>query len=198
MVQQKQSVSLVLASSSPYRRQLLQRLGLDFQSCSPAINESRKEGETAEDFVARLALEKARCMANEYPGAVIIGSDQVAILADEILTKPEDHYRAVAQLEKLSGREVCFLTGVCVLNAKSGREQSGVVSCYVSFRMLEGEEIERYLRAEKPYDCAGSFKSEGLGISLLRSMRCDDPTSLIGLPLIRLAGMLRKEGISVP
>jgi len=198
MVQQKKSVPLVLASSSPYRRQLLQRLGLDFQSRSPAIDESHKEGETAEDLVTRLALEKARCMTKVYPDAVIIGSDQVAILADEILTKPGDHDRAVTQLEKLSGNEVRFLTGVCVLNAASGREYSDIVPCYVSFRTLKEEEIERYLLAEKPYDCAGSFKSEGLGVSLLQSMRADDPTALIGLPLIRLAGMLREEGFNVP
>lgn len=198
MVQQKQSVPLVLASSSPYRRQLLQRLGLDFRTCSPAIDESRKNGETAEDLVTRLAREKAQCMAKDYPDAVIIGADQVATMEDGILTKPGDHDRAVLQLKKLSGREVCFLTGLCVLNVKSGREQSGMVPCYVRFRTLEENEIERYLQAEKPYDCAGSFKSEGLGISLLQSLRGDDPTALIGLPLIRLAGMLREAGFNLP
>ncbi len=189
---------LILASSSPYRQELLVRLKIPFLCQSPEIDETALDGEDATALVMRLSEQKARKIAEFHPAAIIIGSDQVALLKDNILTKPGNHDKARQQLEQLSGQNVVFKTGLCVVNAKSGSIQTGYVPFAVKFRELEADEIERYLSKEKPYNCTGSFKSEGLGISLLEKMTGDDPTALIGLPLIRLSVMLRNAGIALP
>jgi MAF protein len=191
--------ALLLASSSPYRRELLERLRLPFTWLSPSIDESRREGEAAIDLVKRLAEEKARALATDQPDHLIIGSDQVAVLGSgQILGKPHDLPRAQQQLRAASGSSVTFLTGLALLNTSSGRCQVDCVPFTVHFRQLGDEQILRYLQREQPFDCAGSFKSEGLGISLFRSTEGEDATSLIGLPLIRLVDMLLNEGIEVP
>lgn len=188
---------LILASSSPYRRELLDRLGLDYSTVSPDIDESARPGETPAALVERLAEQKARAVGESHPG-LIIGSDQVATVDDEILGKPGNHERAVAQLTRLSGRQVTFHTGVCLLDTEHHEAQVDVVPFRVQFRSLGAGQIERYLRTEQPYNCAGSFKSEGLGITLFEKMSGDDPTALIGLPLIRLTGMLGNAGVDLP
>lgn len=191
--------ALLLASSSPYRRELLERLRLPFTSQSPSIDESRREGEAAIDLVKRLAEEKARTLATDHPDHLIIGSDQVAVLGSgEILGKPHDLPRAQQQLRAASGSSVTFLTGLALLNTCTGRCQVDCVPFTVHFRPLSDEQILRYLQREQPFDCAGSFKSEDLGISLFRSTEGEDATSLIGLPLIRLVDMLLNEEIEVP
>lgn len=191
--------ALLLASSSPYRRELLERLQLPFTWQSPSIDESRREGEAAIDLVKRLAEEKARTLATDHPDHLIIGSDQVAVLGSgEILGKPHDLPRAQQQLRAASGSSVTFLTGLALLNTCTGRCQVDCVPFTVHFRPLSDEQILRYLQREQPFDCAGSFKSEGLGISLFRSTEGEDATSLIGLPLIRLVDMLLSERIEVP
>lgn len=194
----KNQPALILASSSPYRQELLARLKIPFLCQSPEIEETTLDGEDAAAAVMRLSEQKARKIAAFHPAAIIIGSDQVALLNDRILTKPGNHDKARQQLEQLSGQNVVFNTGLCVVNAKSGSIQTGYVPFAVKFRELDAGEIEHYLSKETPYDCAGSFKSEGLGISLLEKMTGDDPTALIGLPLIRLSAMLRNEGIALP
>lgn len=189
---------LVLASGSRHRRALLDRLGLDYQIRSPDIDESRRPGETPTDYVARLSIEKARAVATAYPDALIIGSDQASVLDGAVLGKPGGHDRARRQLLDSSGRRVEFLTGLTLLDSASGATQTAVVPFAVRFRQLEADEIERYLAREQPYDCAGSFKSEGLGVALFEAMEGEDPTALIGLPLIRLCEMLRAAGLQVP
>lgn len=188
---------LILASTSPYRRELLNRLGLAFETADPEVDESRRAGETPEALVQRLAEAKARAVAGRHPGALIIGSDQVAVIEEEILGKPGAHDAAVAQLRRLSGHRVTFLTGLCLLNSATGRVQLDMIPFHVVFRALNDRMIERYLKREQPYNCAGSFKSEGLGIVLFERLEGDDPTALIGLPLIRLSRMLEAEGLSV-
>ncbi len=188
---------LVLASTSPYRRRLLERLQVDFLAVAPDVNEERRAGEGAETLVRRLALAKARSVAGAHAGSLIIGSDQVAVLGGEILGKPGGHEAAVAQLRGASGREVDFFTGLCLLDVETGESQTAVVPFQVRFRALAPQRIERYLRREKPYDCAGSFKSEGLGIILFEKMHGDDPTALMGLPLITLTSMLERAGLQV-
>ncbi len=190
------SPPLILASSSPYRKELLSRLGLPFTCHNPDIDESGRTGESPVDLVTRLAEEKARAVRKSHSDAVVIGSDQVAVLNGQILTKPGNHENAVKQLAGMSGQGVVFLTGLCVLDPHN--IQTACITCEVVFRMLGMEEIERYLQLEQPYDCAGSFKSERLGISLFEKIECDDPTALIGLPLIRLSAMLRSAGLKVP
>ncbi|TBU86425.1 Maf family protein [Phytopseudomonas dryadis] len=189
---------LVLASSSPYRRELLARLRRPFEWAAPAIDESRREGETASDMVRRLAQEKARVLAGRYPRHLIIGSDQAAVLGDQILGKPHSHERAHAQLCAASGNSVTFLTGLALLDSERDTCQVDCIAYTVHFRQLSATQIDRYLRAEQPFDCAGSFKAEGLGISLFRGTEGSDVTSLIGLPLIRLVDMLQQAGIEVP
>jgi len=189
---------LVLASSSPYRKALLKRLGLAFRTVSPDIDETPQAGEPARRLVRRLAAAKAVRVAETSVDTLVIASDQVAELDGGIVTKPGNRKRAREQLLALSGREVHFLTEICVLNTKTERLQSDCIGIVAAFRELAEAEIERYLDREQPWDCAGAFKSETLGIALLRAMRGPDPTALIGLPLIRLAGMLRDEGLSVP
>lgn len=191
--------ALVLASTSPYRRELLERLGLPFVCTRPECDESPLPGEQPEALVRRLAAGKAASLVAHYPDAFIIGSDQVAVLPDgTLLNKPGDHETAQAQLRRCSGEPVTFLTGVCLLDAGSGHARVEVVAGEVRFRALSEPEIGRYLQAERPYDCAGAFKAERLGIALLAEMRLSDPTALIGLPLIRLAALLREAGLAVP
>ena len=190
---------LVLASSSPFRRELLARLGLVFLSDSPDIDEQRTPGEAPEALVQRLALEKARAVAGRHPGALVIGSDQVAVLEDgTVLGKPGSEERARQQLRQASGRSVTFLTGLCLYNAATEGYQLCCEPFRVHFRELSADAIASYIRKEQPLNCAGSFKSEGLGITLFRRLEGDDPNALIGLPLIRLTDMLAAEGVALP
>ncbi len=189
---------LVLASSSPYRRELLARLGLPFECAVPAVDETPRSGEPPRALALRLAPAKARAVSAAYPDALIIGSDQAADLDGEPIGKPGTHARAVEQLRRVSGRRVDFHTALTLLDAASGREQTDVVTVGVRFRTLSDSQIERYLLGEKPYDCAGSAKIEGLGITLVSAVDNDDPTALIGLPLIRLTTMLAAAGVVVP
>lgn len=190
--------SLVLASSSPYRRELLSRLRQPFEWAVPSIDEARREGESAENLVRRLAQEKALALAERFGEHLIIGSDQVAVLDGQVLGKPHDYRRAQAQLSAASGKSVTFLTGLALLDSRDGSCQVDCIPYTVHFRDLTAEQIERYLIAEEPYDCAGSFKAEGLGISLFRSTEGSDVNSLIGLPLIRLVEMLDTAGVQIP
>ncbi len=189
---------LLLASSSVYRQQLLNRLHLPFICSSPDIDESHRPNELAVELVKRLAEEKARALAASYPGHLIIGSDQVAALDDRIIGKPHTFENAREQLLAASGKRVSFLTGLALLNSETGRCQVDCVPFTVHMRELDIERIERYLRIEQPFDCAGSFKAEGLGVSLFPSTVGPDATSLVGLPLIRLVDMLLSEGVQVP
>ncbi|MGE4408368.1 Maf family protein [Pseudomonas sp.] len=189
---------LLLASSSRYRQELLSRLHLPFDSCAPQIDETPLPGEDAEQLVRRLAEYKARALAERYPDHLIIGSDQAAALGDSTLGKPHTFERAKQQLRAASGTSVRFLTGLALLDSGSGRIQVDCVPFTVHFRELDDSRIERYLKIEQPYDCAGSFKAEGLGISLFRATEGEDVTSLVGLPLIRLVDMLLNEGIEIP
>jgi MAF protein len=191
-------INLILASSSPYRRSLLQRLEIPFESESPDVDESQHKGETPTDLVLRLAEMKAAAIARVHPESLIIGSDQVAIAGDEILSKPGNHENAITQLKKVSGKSIVFLTGLCLINTADNKMQKDCIRYTVHFRDLTEDEIERYLLQEKPYDCAGAFKSEAYGVSLMQRMEGNDPTSLIGLPLIRLSEMLRNEGLNIP
>lgn len=188
---------LILASSSPYRRALLARLKIPFEAISPEVDESPKPGETPERMVERLSREKARKVAAAHRDALVIGSDQVAVYNGKIVGKPHDHDKAVAQLREASGRTVVLYTGLVLHNAATGKEQCEVLPYRVTFRKLTDELIENYLRKEQPYSCAGSVKSEGLGIALLEKFDGDDPNTLIGLPLIRLVRMLENEGVKV-
>lgn len=189
---------LLLASSSPYRRELLARLQLPFICSSPDIDENHHLGESAIDLVKRLAEEKARALAGSHPDHLIIGSDQVAVLDDKIIGKPYTLEKAREQLLAASGASVTFLTGLALLNTQTGACQVDCVPFTVHMRTLDRARIERYLRAEQPYDCAGSFKAEGLGVSLFQRTEGPDATSLIGLPLIRLIDMLLTEGVQIP
>lgn len=186
---------ILLASSSIYRRQLLQKLGVTFDWANPDIDESQQQEETPEQLVHRLAQAKAHSLAGNYPNHLIIGSDQVAIIDGRILGKPHTHANAVAQLKNFCQREVTFLTGLCLLNPTTNHTQTSVESYKVRFRNLTDLQIENYLQREQPYDCAGSFKSEGLGICLFEKLEGNDPNILIGLPLIALTQMLAKEGV---
>lgn len=189
---------LLLASSSIYRRDLLARLRLPFNCSSPDIDESHRPGESARELVERLSLEKARALANSHPGHLIIGSDQVAVLNGHIIGKPHTFDKARQQLMDASGASVTLLTGLTLLNARTGDHQTDCIPFTVHMRTLGTEQIERYLLAETPYDCAGSFKAEGLGVSLFQRTEGDDATSLVGLPLIRLIDMLLVEGVTIP
>jgi MAF protein len=190
-------MDLILASTSPYRRQLLERLGLPFNCVPPEIPETRLPDERPEDLAGRLALEKARAVAQQFPEALVIGSDQVASLDEEIIGKPGNHESARDQLSNSSGREVRFFTGLAVICERSGYEATHVEPFRVKFRTLSRPVIEKYLHREQPYDCAGSFKCEGLGISLFTRLSGDDPTSLEGLPLISLTTLLNEAGLAV-
>ena len=186
---------LILASSSRYRRELLARLRLPFEVLSPEVDESALPAEAPHVLAARLARAKAHAVARQRPGAVVIGSDQVADLDGQALGKPGTHERAVQQLRTMRGRRVLFHTAVAVVRADTGFEQAALTSVAVTFRALADDEIEHYLRAEQPYDCAGSAKCETLGIALLSAIDSDDPTALVGLPLIRTCELLRRAGI---
>lgn len=188
---------LILASSSPYRRLLLARLGIDFDTASPDIDESPLPGEAAETMAPRLAEAKARRIAADRPGTLIIGSDQVAVLDGRIIGKPGGREAAIAQLLATSGRTLPFLTAVCLLNAATGRVQRALVPTQVTFRRLDRATVEGYVACEKPYACAGALQVEQLGITLLERIDSEDPTALIGLPLIRLSRMLEAEGIDL-
>ena len=190
--------ALVLGSTSRYRRELLQRLRLPFEVLAPEVDETPEPGETPAALAQRLALAKARAVAAQRPEAIVIGSDQVADLDGEPLGKPGDHERAVAQLRRMSGQTVLFQTALAVVCLETGFEAVELAVVRVVFRALDDATIERYLRAEQPYDCAGSAKSEGLGIALLERIDNDDPTALIGLPLIHTARLLRQAGLQLP
>lgn len=190
--------ALVLGSTSRYRRELLQRLGLPFDVVGPHVDETPQPNEAPAALAQRLALAKAQAVAAQRPDAIVIGSDQVADLHGQPLGKPGTHERAVAQLRQMSGQTVLFQTAVAVVCAATGLAACELAVVRVVFRDLTDAEIERYLRAEQPYDCAGSAKSEGLGITLLDHIDNDDPTALIGLPLIRTARLLRQAGLQLP
>lgn len=193
-----QHTRLVLASTSIYRKQLLERFGLAFETARPDVDETPLNNETPAATADRLALEKAKAVAKHYPDALIIGSDQVAHRGPIRFDKPGTADRAIAQLREMSGQSITFHTAVCLHNSASGRSLVESVTTEARFRVLTEAEIMRYVQREQPLDCAGSAKSEGLGISLLDYMRGDDPTALIGLPLIALARMLRAEGLQIP
>lgn len=189
---------IVLASSSSYRRELLTRLQLPFTCHSPDIDETPQANESAQALVQRLALSKARALAQHYPQHIIIGSDQVAVLDGKIIGKPLHAEGATQQLSAASGRSLVFLTGLAVIDTRTQIEQVDLVPFTVRFRTLNAAQIQRYIAAEQPFDCAGSFKSEGLGVSLFQATEGSDATSLVGLPLIRLCDMLNACGIAVP
>jgi 7-methyl-GTP pyrophosphatase len=189
---------LVLASTSRYRRMLLERLGIPFVAAAPEIDEAPLAGETPAATAFRLAQAKARAVATAHSDALIIGSDQVADCGGRPIGKPGTRERAMAQLAELSGQTVVFHTALALLDAATGECQSALVDVRSTYRFLSAAEIDAYLRREEPYDCAGSVRSEGLGIALFESIESDDPTALIGLPLIRLARMLRAAGVPVP
>jgi septum formation protein len=188
---------LILASTSPFRRELLARLELPFETRVPYVDEAPKPGEDAQTLVSRLARSKALSIAGLESKALVIGSDQVAVLEGNILGKPGTHQRAIMQLSQASGKTVTFYTGLCLSNSDTGQAQVEVVPFRVVFRLLNSQQIENYLRRDKPYHCAGSFKSECLGIALFERMEGDDPNSLIGLPLIHLVKMLEAEGVAI-
>jgi len=189
--------SVVLGSTSRYRRELMERLRVPFTVAAPHVDETPLPGEDPKTLALRLALAKAQAVARLHPEAVVIGSDQVADLAGQALGKPGEHQRAVAQLRQMRGQTVIFQTALAVVCLATGFEQVDLAEVRVVFRDLNDEDIEAYLQAEKPYDCAGSAKSEGLGIALLESIDNDDPTALVGLPLIRTARLLRQAGIKL-
>ena len=186
---------LVLGSTSPYRRDLLARLRLDFSVNAPRVDETPRAGEAPAQLAQRLALEKAQEVASRHPGAIVIGADQVAELDGQPIGKPGTHARAVAQLQAMRGRQVVFHTAVAVVRPDTGFAQGLLAEVAVHFRALSDAEIERYLRLEQPYDCAGSAKCETLGIALLDRIDSDDPTALVGLPLMRTCALLRLAGI---
>jgi septum formation protein len=189
---------LVLASTSQYRRQLLERLGLPFTVAAPNVDESPLPGESAVDLVHRLARSKADAIAQRHPKSVIIGSDQLALCGRDVLGKPGSGERAIAQLKSLSGQRVTFNTAVHVINSDTATHDGHVDVTTVHFRQLSDEEIKRYVARDKPYDCAGGFKVEALGITLFTRIESQDPTALVGLPLIWLAGALRRHGFILP
>ena len=193
----KPTVQIVLASTSKYRRELLARLGLPFEVASPHVDEAALPEEAPQDTARRLAKAKARAVAARFPQAIIIGSDQVAVLEGMQLGKPGDHANALRQLTAMRGKEVVFHTALCLYDAASGRAQTRVVPFSVRFRAYSDAQIERYLQREQPYDCAGSARCEGLGIALIAEMRGEDPNALIGLPLIALTEMLAAQGVNV-
>jgi septum formation protein len=189
---------LILASGSPYRKLLLSRLGLPFTDHAPDINETALTDETAAQTSLRLSITKAKALSSFYPAALIIGSDQVALLGKEQLGKPGTHEKAVQQLQKMRGQCVTFYTSLCLYNSARNASQSEVITHTVTFREYTDREIERYVKVDTPYDCAGSAKIEGLGITLIAEIKGSDPNALIGLPLIALTTMLKNEGVLLP
>jgi MAF protein len=189
---------LVLGSTSPFRKELLEKLDLPFSCAAPDADESHLPGESPQDLVQRLARLKANAVAAEHPDALIIGSDQVACVDGNILGKPGNRANAIAQLLSMSGKTVSFYTGLCLLNSKTANSQVLCEPFHVHFRALNTQQITRYVDKEQPFNCAGSFKSEGFGITLFHKLEGDDPNTLVGLPLIRLVKMLDQEGIFLP
>lgn len=190
-------MQIILGSTSRYRKQLLQRLGIEFATAAPGIDETKLDEESPQALVARLSEKKAKAVAENFTDSLIIGSDQVAVLNNEILGKPGNHEKAVQQLLRLSGNTVTFFTGLCLYNTDTSAIQTDVIPFTVVFKKLTPKQIENYLEKEKPYDCAGSFKSEGLGVALFERMEGDDPSALIGLPLIRLCKMFEQENVDI-
>jgi septum formation protein len=189
--------TIILASSSTYRRELLQKLQIQFSCVSPKVDETALPDEKPHQTALRLAQEKAKKVADEYPHALVIGCDQVATLDNTSLGKPLNHQNATKQLQLMRGREVTFYSALCLFNAATGSMQSEVVPTLVKFRQYSDMEIENYLAKDQPYQCAGSAKSEGLGIVLIERMIGEDPNALIGLPLIKLVSMLSNEGVAI-
>ena len=189
-------MKLILASTSPFRKQLLDKLQLEYETASPEVDETPIPGEDIETMVLRLSQAKARAVASHFPDALIIGSDQSAVLNDVPLTKSGGFDKAFQQLRDASGQKIIFHTGLCLLNSNTGHLQSASIPYTVVFKNLSDEQIKNYLEKEQPYNCAGSFKSEGLGIALFERFEGEDPNALIGLPLIKLIEMLSNEGIS--
>ncbi len=189
---------IVLASSSPYRRAILERLGLEFFHCAPNIDESYRRAEPPDDLVRRLSIAKASAVAGLYPRSLVIGADQLAVLDGQIMGKPANHMEAIYQLRSASGSCMTLHCGIAVLNTATEQVQSGVEHVDVEYRTLTTSEIYRYLAVDQPYDCCGSLKAEGLGISLLHRIRSNDPHAITGLPALRLLSMLRNEGIAIP
>ncbi len=189
---------LVLASTSRYRRELLARLDIAFEVAAPDVDETPLEGEAPQALALRLACSKAEAVRRAWPGALIIGSDQVAVVGDVLLDKPGNFANAAAQLRQMRGKPVYFHTALCLLNTRTSRQQTALVPVTVHMREYTDAQIERYLRAEEPYDCAGSARIEGLGITLVAKLEGEDPNALIGLPLIALCDMLRNEGWELP
>lgn len=189
--------TLVLGSTSPFRKSILEKLNLPFECAKPNIDESALIGETPQALVERLAVKKAQAVTDKFPNALIIGSDQVAVCDGEILGKPHNFENGVIQLTKFSNKAVTFYTGLCILDSSSNTLKSIVETFIVHFNELSQTEIENYLKAEQPYNCAGSFKSEGLGICLFKKLEGDDPNTLIGLPLIKLVALLKQHGLDV-
>jgi septum formation protein len=198
MISESLSARLILASSSKYRKMLLRRFNIPFECLSPDIDESMRVSESPIELARRLATEKAEAISSKMPQAIVIGSDQLAVFNGQIIGKPGNHQLALAQLLSFSGQVVEFLTAVSVQCLESGFRELHVDSTRVNFRHLHSDEIERYLLAESPFDCAGAFKAEALGITLFDSIVSEDPTALIGLPLIRTAAMLRRAGLALP
>jgi MAF protein len=190
-------MKIVLGSTSPFRKTLLERLRIDFSCDAPDIDETPLDNESVEQMVERLAVEKARAIAGRHDNALIIGSDQSAMLKGEKLSKPGNFENAFRQLSRASGQKITFQTGLCLLNTESGNIQSTCIPYTVVFKELTASMIENYLHKEEPYNCAGSFKSEGLGIALFERFEGDDPNALIGLPLIQLVNFLNNEGFSI-
>lgn len=190
-------MQLVLASSSAYRKELLQRLNLSFESSSPDIDETPNGNETPQQLVKRLALEKAQKVAENYPNALIIGSDQAAVLDSQILGKPHTSENALKQLKQAQGKTLQLITGLCLINSKTGKHQLDSVPFNVTMRELSDDALRNYVQLDQPLDCAGSFKWEALGIALFSKMQGDDVTALQGLPLIRLIDMLENEGVTI-
>jgi septum formation protein len=195
MIPSKPQPRLILASSSPYRRELLARLQLPFEAVSPDIDESALAGEAPEATALRLARAKAQVVAASHPGSLVIGSDQVATLDGAQIGKPGDHAKALAQLQLMRGRQVVFHTALCLWDARDDTHQLENIQTLVTFRDLPDAELDAYLRIEQPYDCAGSAKNEALGIAILERIDSSDPTALTGLPMIALSGMLRQAGV---
>jgi len=190
-------MKLILASTSPFRKAILDKLGIEFETASPETDETPLENESPQALVERLSIAKAKAIADTEDDALIIGSDQVSVIEGEIIGKPHSHEKAIKQLQKASSKTVTFYTGLCLYNAATGQYQSDVVPFNVVFRELDDRLIEAYLKKETPYNCAGSFKSEALGIILFEKLQGDDPNTLMGLPLIRLVKMLEKEHFSI-
>lgn len=189
--------TLVLGSTSPFRKTILEKLQLPFECAKPEVNETPYQNEKPQDLVKRLAIEKAKAVGVNYPSSLIIGSDQVAVCNGEILGKPHTFDNAVNQLTKFSGQSITFYTGLCVYDTDKDNAIAVVEPFIVHFNQLSQNEIKYYLKAEEPYNCAGSFKSEGLGICLFSKLEGDDPNTLIGLPLIRLVALLKEQGLDV-